>query len=62
MPWIVSIATSEPVINTSIVNELVALTRSVMGLFTDFPLNVLLVASLAFIGFGLFSRAKSAAM
>ncbi len=53
---------SSPVIDTSIVNELVALVRSVMGLFSDFPLNVLLIASLCFVAFGLFRRAKRAAM
>lgn len=50
------------VINTGIVEELLALVKSVMGLFSEFPLNVLLIASLAFVAFGLFARAKSAAM
>lgn len=50
------------VIDTGIVNELIALVRSVMGLFSDFPLNVLLIAGLCFVAFGLFGRAKSAAM
>ena len=53
---------STPVIDTGIVNELIALVRSVMGLFSDFPLNVLLIAGLCFVAFGLFGRAKSAAM
>lgn len=53
---------STPLIDTGIVNELVALVRSVMGLFSDFPLNVLLIAGLCFVAFGLFGRAKSAAM
>ena len=53
---------AEALINTSIVTELVALAKSVMGLFSEFPLNVLLIASLCFVAFGLFSRAKSAAM
>lgn len=53
---------STPLIDTSIVNELVALVRSVMGLFSDFPLNVLLIAGLCFVAFGLFGRAKHAAM
>ena len=53
---------AEAVINTSIVTELVNLVKSVMGLFSEFPLNVLLIASLCFVAFGLFSRAKSAAM
>ncbi len=50
------------IINTSIVAELVELVKTVMGLFSEFPLNVLLIASLCFVAFGLFSRAKSAAM
>lgn len=56
------IATGESVIDTSIVTELVNLVKTVMGLFSEFPLNVLLIASLCFVAFGLFSRAKSAAM
>lgn len=52
----------EAVIDTAIVTELVALVKNVMGLFSEFPLNVLLIASLCFVAFGLFSRAKSAAM
>ena len=51
-----------PAIDTSIVTELVNLVKNVMSLFSEFPLNVLLIASLCFVAFGLFSRAKSAAM
>lgn len=50
------------VINTGIVSELVNLVKNVMGLFSEFPLNVLLIASLCFVAFGLFKRAKAAAM
>lgn len=50
------------VIDTAIVTELVNLVKTVMGLFSEFPLNVLLIASLCFVAFGLFSRAKRAAM
>lgn len=53
---------STSVINTGIVNELVNLVKNVMGLFSEFPLNVLLIASLCFVAFGLFKRAKAAAM
>lgn len=56
------IATGESVIDSGLVTELVNLVKTVMGLFTEFPLNVLLIASLCFVAFGLFSRAKSAAM
>lgn len=51
-----------PAIDTGLVNELVNLVKSVMSLFSEFPLNVLLIASLCFVAFGLFGRAKSAAM
>lgn len=50
------------VINTGVVTELVNLVKNVMGLFSEFPLNVLLIASLCFVAFGLFKRAKAAAM
>jgi hypothetical protein len=59
MPVVAAAATS---IDTAVVNEVIALVRSVMGLFSDFPLNVLLIAGLCFVAFGLFGRAKSAAM
>ncbi len=49
-------------LDTGLVTELMNLVKTVMGLFSEFPLNILLVASLAFVAFGLFSRAKSAAM
>lgn len=49
-------------IDTSLVNELVNLVKSVMSLFSEFPLNVLLISSLCFVAFALFGRAKSAAM
>lgn len=46
----------------AVVGEVVNLVKNVMTLFGEFPLNVLLVASLCFVAFGLFSRAKRAAM
>lgn len=55
-------AATTTAIDSGVVTELVNLTKTVMGLFSEFPLNVLLVASLCFVAFGLFSRAKSAAM
>ena len=56
------IATGESVIDSGLVTELVNLVKTVMGLFSEFPLNVLLIASLCFVAFGLFYRAKRAAM
>lgn len=55
------LATETAAIDSSLVTELVNLVKTVMGLFSEFPLNVLLIASLCFVAFGLFSRAKSAA-
>lgn len=51
-----------PAIDTGLVNELVNLVKSVMSLFSEFPLNVLLISSLCFVAFALFGRAKRAAM
>lgn len=56
------LAEGTPLIDTNIVTELVNLVKSVTGLFSEFPLNVLLIAGLCFVAFGLFGRAKSAAM
>lgn len=55
------VATSEAVIDTALVTELVNLVKSVCGLFTIFPLNVFLIASLVFVGFRIFRSAKGAA-
>lgn len=49
------------VINSGIVSELVDLVKTVMGLFSEFPLNVLLIASLCVVAFKLFGSAKKAA-
>lgn len=55
------VAAAEAVIDVSLVNELINLVKSVCGLFTIFPLNVFLIASLAFVGFRIFRAAKGAA-
>lgn len=59
---VVAADASTSVINSGIVAELITLVKNVMGLFSEFPLNVLLIASLCFVAFGLFKRAKAAAM
>lgn len=61
MPGIM-LSAGSTAIDTGLVGELVSLVKSVMGLFAEFPLNVLLIASLCFVAFGLFARAKRAAM
>lgn len=55
------VAAAEAVIDVSLVNELINLVKSVCGLFTIFPLNVFLIASLVFVGFRIFRSAKGAA-
>lgn len=47
-------------IDTSIVNELLDLVKSVMGLFSEFPLNVILIAGLCIVAFRLFRAARRA--
>ncbi len=37
------------------------LVKTSMGLFTEFPMNLILTASLIGVGFGIFKRAKRAA-
>ena len=48
-------------LDVSLVTELINLVKSVCGLFTIFPLNVFLIASLVFVGFRIFRSAKGAA-
>ena len=49
-------------IDTNVVTELLGLVKSVMSLFSEFPLNFMLVGGLAGIAFGIFRSAKGAAM
>lgn len=46
-------------LDQNIVAELIELCKTTMGLFTEFPMNVLLTASLVGIGFSIFRNAKS---
>lgn len=46
-------------IDTGLVAELIDLVKSVMSLFSEFPLNILLIAGLCFVAFGLFGKARS---
>lgn len=55
------VAVAEAVIDVSLVTELINLVKSVCGLFTIFPINVFLIASLVFVGFSIFRSAKGAA-
>lgn len=43
------------------ITDILSLVKSMMGLFSEFPLNLLLTGSVAVIGFEIFSQAKNAA-
>lgn len=49
------------VIDAGLVTELIGLIRSCMGLFTEFPINIVLIASLVTIAFGAITAAAGAA-
>lgn len=42
-------------------SSVIELVKSCMGLFTEFPLNILLTAAVAVVGFKIFKKAKGAA-
>ena len=48
-------------IDTASITELINLCKQCMGLFTEFPLNIFLIAGLVTIGFTIFTSAKHAA-
>ena len=53
-------ADASSVIDSALVTELINLCKTCMGLFTEFPLNVFLLAGLCGVGFGIFRMAKGA--
>lgn len=48
-------------IDSSLVTEVIGFVKSFMGLFNEFPLNVLLIGGLAGMAFGIFRKGKKAA-
>lgn len=50
-----------PVINSSLITEIVNVAKELLGLLTEFPLNVFVVASIAGIGFSFLRKAKRVA-
>lgn len=60
MPGLAIIAAAEtaPTFDIAIVTTLLSVCKSVMGLFTMYPLNILLAVSVACACFGLFGVAK----
>lgn len=55
---IIAAAVTAPTFDTAIVTTLLSVCKSVMGLFTMYPLNILLAVSVACACFGLFGVAK----
>ena len=59
MPGIAVLAAeAAPTFDTSIVTTLLTVCKSIMGLFAEYPLNILLAVSIACACFGLFGVAK----
>lgn len=48
-------------LDSGLVESAIGLVKSVMGLFGEYPLNLILIFSLAGVAFGLFRKAKKAA-
>jgi hypothetical protein len=48
-------------IDTSLVNEVIGLCTSVLGLLGEFPLNVIVIGSLASVAFRIIRQAKRVA-
>ncbi|MBQ7943481.1 MAG: hypothetical protein IJ326_05395 [Lachnospiraceae bacterium] len=53
--------TTASAIDMTVVNMLIELVKSLLTLFTVFPINIFLVAGLVGVGFGIFRKAKGAA-
>lgn len=51
-------AGSTGVIDTGLVSAVIDVTKSALGLFSVFPLNVFLIASIIGIGIGVFKKMK----
>lgn len=59
MPGLTIIAAAETApTDTAIVTTLISVCKSIMGLFGEYPLNILLAVSVACACFGLFGVAK----
>lgn len=55
------LAEATTTIDASLVESLISLCKSVMGLFTEFPINIILIGSLSGVAFGLIYKAKKTA-
>ena len=61
MPILALLESGASGIDTGLLTQIIALVKSVMSLFGEYPLNVILLMSLAGGAFALFRRAKKAA-
>ena len=63
MPGLAIIAAAEaaPTFDTAIVTTLISVCKSIMGLFGEYPLNIMLAISIACMCFGVFAVAKRSA-
>jgi len=59
--YINAVATDPVTIDTTLVDSLISLAKSCMGLFAEYPLNVILIGSLCGVAFGLIAKAKRTA-
>ena len=55
------LATGTTGLDSGIVTSVIDLVKSVMGLFSEYPMNLILTASLVTVAIGIFAAAKSAA-
>lgn len=56
MPMI--LASAEGALDTGLVTSMVGVVKSVMGLFTEYPMNIYLIGGIIVLALGIFARAK----
>ena len=63
MPWLITVAAAEgaPAFDTGLVTTILDVCKKIMGLFAEYPLNIMLGISIACMCFGVFAVAKRAA-
>lgn len=63
MPWLTTVAAAEaaPTFDIALVTTILDVCKKIMGLFSEYPLNIMLGISIACMCFGVFAVAKRAA-
>lgn len=56
MPMI--LASAEGTLDTGLVTSLIGVVKSVMGLFTEYPMNIYIIGSIVLVALGIFAKAK----